>query len=135
MSSGDIPDSSITASSFNPHSDYDRLPQYARLGWNKFWLSARDDTNPWIQVNLSGMYRVTGLQTAGDSPLLDWVEQIKVQVGLSEESLMFIEDSNKQPKVCVMDCVCGCGCVGVGVWVEVCVWMCLIILLVNFDRW
>lgn len=108
MESGDIPDSGITASSYHHHVQYDREPQYARLGGDKFWLSARSDfdVNPWIQVDLGRKHMVTGLQTAGSSDdKYMWVEQIKVQVGVTEDNLMFVLSKNGQPKVRLLGCL------------------------------
>ena len=98
MASGDIPDSSITASSYSTHPDYDREPKYARLGGKKFWHNDGNDPEPWIQVDLGSSYNVTGLQTEG--LISYWVKKIKVQVGMTIEDLSFIEDGQGQPKVC-----------------------------------
>ena len=99
MASGDIPDSSITASSYQTHPHYDREPKYARLGGSRFWYNDWNDLEPWIQVDLGSSYNVTGLQTEGYSNLY-WVKKIKVQVGMTIEDLSFIEDGQGQPKVC-----------------------------------
>ena len=103
MTNGDIPDSSITASSYHHHVDYDREPQYARLGGNKAWASAINDMNPWIQVDLVSNHTVFGLQIArGLHHKI--VEQIKVEVGVSEMNLSFVLDNNGRPKVCLNYC-------------------------------
>ena len=107
MKNGAIPDSSIKASSYYHSSgwgDWDRLPQYARLYSDRFWASVAWDSQPWIQVDLGSGRMVTGLQTAGNNATNTWsywVEQIKVKVGMSEDRLVFIDDSNGQPKVSV----------------------------------
>ena len=74
MTSGDIPDSSITASSYQRHDTWDREPEYARLGGNKFWIDAEidDSTEPWIQVDMSTSHIVTGLQTEGNYGSNHW---------------------------------------------------------------
>ena len=103
MPSNAIPDSSLNASSYNPSNDWNREPKYARLGSIRFWSNARDDLEPWIQVDLGNNHRVTGLQTEGNlgtSRTSYWVKQIKVQVGLVHESLNFIETGPGEPKVC-----------------------------------
>ena len=103
MASGTIPDSSITASSYQtrPHyTDFDRKPEYARLGHTKFWGST--DSEPWIQVNLGSMSIIKGLQTEGnykDETAQYWVEQVKVKIGMDEGDLTFIEDDQGQHKV------------------------------------
>ena len=100
MANGYIPDSSITASS---HLSADHMPKYARLGGNKYWESLADDTSPWIQVDLGSRYTVIGLQTEGhywSDKYQYWVTQIKVQVGMTEHDLSFIDDSQGKPKVC-----------------------------------
>ena len=105
MASGDIPDSSITASSYQRHHSWDREPKYARLGGNKFWIEEEtyNSTGPWIQVDMSTSYRVTGLQTEGNNETDHWqywVRQIKVQTGMIINDLSFIDDGQGQPKVC-----------------------------------
>ena len=104
MSSNAIPDTSVTASSFNSASDWDREPKYARLGKvGRFWSSAPGDSEPWIQVDLGSSHQVIGLQTEGYLSTLRtsyWIDQIKVQVGLVNDSLVFIETDAGEPKVC-----------------------------------
>ena len=56
--------------------------------------------SPCIQVDLDNKYIVVGLQTEGESPY--WVEQIKEQVGMSEENLIFVDDIIGHPKVCCL---------------------------------
>ena len=103
MASGQIPDTSITASSYGKNPSWDREPKHARLGReHRFWAAGWNDLNAWIQVDLGSNHVVTGLQTEGDNHNQEhqyWVEQVKVQVGNTEEDLMFIEDGNCQPKV------------------------------------
>ena len=102
MASGDIPDSSITASSFAKHWSYNRKPEYARLGGTRFWTCETKDPDPWIQVDLISSHTVTGLQTEGNDEggaYKYWVEQIKVKVGVTKKNLMFIEDASGQPRV------------------------------------
>ena len=104
MSSGAIPDENITASSYERHPAFDREPKFARLGlYGRHFSSAPEDPAPWIQADLGSKHRVSVLQTQGaygDSYWQYWVEQVKVQVGFSEDNLRFINDSNNQPKVC-----------------------------------
>ena len=104
MSSNAIPDTSVTASSFITADSWDREPKYARLGKvGRFWSSASDDSEPWIQVDLGSNHRVTGMQTEGNlgtGPRSYWIEQIKVQVGLVHGKLSFIEIDTGDPKVC-----------------------------------
>ena len=90
----------LVFTSYLLHNQYDRKPQYARLGGNQFWVSDVKDVNPWIQVDLGSNHTVTGLQTAGNSKQL-WAEQIKVEVGVTKGNLMFVVDNNGQPKVCL----------------------------------
>ena len=103
MESGTIPDASITASTYMvTSSGWNRLPQYARLGGNRFWASAWNTQEPWIQVDLGSSYLVTGLLTEGkygSEPYQYWVQNIKVKVGFSEDGLKFIEDNVGEPKV------------------------------------
>ena len=105
MASGNIPDSSISASSYATASTWDREPKYARLGGNRYWISgsADSDPEPWIQVDLGRSYNVAGLQTEGNNGVdiwKFWVTQIKVQVGMTLNDLSFIDNGQGQPKVC-----------------------------------
>ena len=59
---------------------------------------------PWIQVDLGSNHLATGLQTEGNYANY-WVAQIKVQVGLTEENLIFIKDSQGQPEVYRTYCI------------------------------
>ena len=102
MAGGDIPDSSLSASSYQSDN---KAPRYARLGGGKKWASVADDSDPWIQVDLGSNYIVTGLLTqgngnSGDNVYKYWVALIRVQVGFTEGNLIFIEDSQGQPEVC-----------------------------------
>ena len=102
MANGEIPDSSINASSYQSHDTWDRLPKYARLGSDKFWGSTESNSEPWIQVNLGRIHIVTRLQTEGDykdDTAQYWVEKVSVKIGMDGGSLMFIEDGQGQPKV------------------------------------
>ena len=99
-----IPDSSINASSSqgNPGASNKR-PEYARLGGDEYWISDENDRNRWIQVDLGNTRIVTGLKTEGNDEggtSKYWVQQLRVQVGMSEDSLEFIKDGRGQPKVC-----------------------------------
>lgn len=104
MASGSIPDSSITASSFQKSETWNREPKYARFGSEKSWSNDWNDPEPWIQIDLGSSRWVTGLQTTGNNNQGDfqlWVEQITVKVGMTVENLVFIEDCDGQPKVSV----------------------------------
>ena len=102
MANGKIPDSSITASSYQTHDSWDRLPTYSRLGGDRFWGSTESDFESWIQVEFSNIHIVTGLQTEGDykdETAQYWVEKVSVKIGMDDGALMFIEDDQGQPKV------------------------------------
>ena len=103
MKSGGIPDASITASSYEHNSQWDREPKHARLGSaGRYWASDSFDNNAWIQVDLGSTHAVTGLEAEGNyhnEVHHYWVEQVQVQVGCTEEDLMFITGGNGDPKV------------------------------------
>ena len=104
MESSAIPNSSITASThFRPFDGrYPRLPQYARFHSDRRWSSAYWDPQPWIQADLGCIHNVTGLKTSGVWVTHEWsywVEKIKMKIGMSENSLVFIKDSNGDSKV------------------------------------
>ena len=102
MESRAIPDSRITASSFEENDEFDRQPKFARLGGERYWGSIYEDLEPWIQVELGSSHMVTELQTEGNYNSDEWqywVQQLKVQVGMSKGDLMYIEDGDGQPQV------------------------------------
>ena len=102
MASRVIPDSSITASSYEKHAEFDRQPKFARLGGERYWGSDHEDLEPWIQVDLGSSHMIIGLQTEGNYNSDEWqywVTQVNVQVGMSESGLMYIEDGDGQPQV------------------------------------
>ena len=53
-------------------------------------------------MDLGSIHLVRGLKTEGNDaggPYKYWVRQVKVQVGMNEGDLTFIEDDKGQPKV------------------------------------
>ena len=101
MENGNIPDTSISASSVY---NILRLPQNVRLGLaaSIYWTNnANTDKAPWIQVDLGSNYRVKAVQTKGNplSGWVTWVEIIGVQFMTSDGTLAFVTDSNGQPMV------------------------------------
>ena len=69
----------------------------------KFWANEKDDSDPWIQVNLGASYLVKELVTKGHTGQDKyWVEMIKVKVGMSEECMNFIKDEDGLPKVRIL---------------------------------
>ena len=100
MINGNIPDSSITASSFKNSA---RVPYHARLNGNSRWSNDNTDSDPWLQVDLLATYNVTGvlIEGNGHDGLSRWVQAITVQIGINPATLGFIKDSNGVPKVCL----------------------------------
>ena len=95
-----IPDQNIIASSHQLKGP----PEYARLGLQLlYWITVAEDLEPWIQVDMGNIRLVTGLLTEGNDEGGDfkyWVQELKVQVGMSVEGLVFIGDTNGHTKVC-----------------------------------
>ena len=104
MESGDISDDQITASSFYAGQGGLR-PWKGRLNNDDYWATASENPpDPWIQVNLMQPTMVTGIITQGSVAYQEWVKELRVQYGDSEDRLMYIlEDS--QPKVSSFICV------------------------------
>ena len=97
-----IENSQITASSYNNYSNnnYRYAPWQGRLrNMNRYWATLEaDPKDPWIQVDfINTDYVVTGIQTQGSARQQDneWVEELQIQTGYSEESLTFITEENE----------------------------------------
>ena len=91
-----MPDDQITSSSY-----YRQLYAWeGRLNNNDYWATeAGQPTDPWIQVDLLRDMLVTGIITQGSAySHQEWVTDLQIQYGNSEDSLMFILE-NGQPKV------------------------------------
>ena len=97
MINGNIPDSSITASSWNNDA---RVPYHARLQGDSWWSNDNSDSNPWLQVDLLATYNVAAILTEGTFSTR-WVGVMTVQFGNNPATLEFIKDSNGEPKVCL----------------------------------
>ncbi|XP_072177194.1 uncharacterized protein [Diadema setosum] len=70
MESHRIQDESIAASSCATH---DTCAKEARLNHPNAWMPRISDDAQWIQVDLSALYRVTGVVTQGRGASRDWV--------------------------------------------------------------
>ena len=108
MTSRSIKDSQITASSYDTDSSKEYAPHLARLNndGTDFWATSTFNPWPWIQVDFLISVELYGIQTKGfyDSVLLvlaapQYVSMLQVKTGDSEDSLMYIEDSDGSPKV------------------------------------
>ncbi|XP_041474462.1 uncharacterized protein LOC121423208 [Lytechinus variegatus] len=94
LENGNIPDSSLTASSFwgnnSPCS-----PKMARLHIKRIdgtsvcgsWSSGVVDSNQWIQVDLLTLYRIHGVATQGREDWTQWVTSYKINC--SKDGLIF----------------------------------------------
>ena len=91
MESGDINDNQITSSSGES--------QEGRLNNNDYW-EVELGADLWIQVSMSQQTLVTGIITQGgpDTTYEDWVRNLQIQYGDTENTLMYISE-NGQPKV------------------------------------
>ena len=100
MESGDISNDQITASSF--YSGQGGLePWKGRLNNDHYWATASENPpEPWIQVDLLQSTMVTGIITQGSASLdyQEWVKELRVQYGDSEDTLVYILEDG-QPKV------------------------------------
>lgn len=81
MENGQIPDSSITASSMYSNSyrpDQGRLYQQAESGGSGSWLAGTNNNNQWFQVNFGGWTEVTRVCTQGRLNGANWVTKYKL---------------------------------------------------------
>ncbi|KAI1889757.1 hypothetical protein AGOR_G00166220 [Albula goreensis] len=109
MEGGGIAESQITASSVH----YGILglqrwgPELARLNNNGIvnaWTSATHDKNPWIEINMQGKMRITGIITQGASRLgtPEFIKAFKVASSLDGKTYtVFKEEGQKKEKVFV----------------------------------
>ena len=98
MESKAIQNSQITASSSFPEFQAFK----GRLNNNKYWV-AENLTDPWIQVDLQDLTRVSGIITQGSSNSSEWVKMLQIQYGRSEDILMYILQDD-EPKVSIFVC-------------------------------
>ncbi len=79
-------------------------PEEGRLNNDNYWATATaNPSNPWIQVDLLDIgHVITGIQTQGSGGGAgEWVEDLRIQTGDSEDSLTFIMNPERnRPKVC-----------------------------------
>ena len=100
MQSRNISDNQITASSYRTETKhgifYIYFPEYARLNSTFFTWSA-DDLNPWIQVDMLRQNTVTGIITQGGetATTAEWVTELQIQYGLSEDTLIYISENGR----------------------------------------
>ena len=102
MESGEIPDTSLTASSYFTYNHAGgptlREPKYARLNHpTNAWCADVGDDNPWIQVDLGEEKVVVGIQVQGG--LTYWIEELKIATALADAQFEYILDESNNPKV------------------------------------
>ncbi|XP_072041386.1 uncharacterized protein [Amphiura filiformis] len=74
----------------------------ARLNHKSGWVAATSDNNQWIEVDLGGTRRVTGVLTQGLNSVTNikyWVTQFKVQSSSDGNSWEFVQYSNNQDDI------------------------------------
>ena len=99
MEDGRIPDNRITASSIWDHY---HGPRYARLNHQRAmpvrggWSAQRNDLKQWIQADLGGLKRVSGVVTQGRNGggHRQWVTKFTVQYSENGETWRNVEDVN-----------------------------------------
>ncbi|XP_072018290.1 uncharacterized protein [Amphiura filiformis] len=106
MEDSTIKDSEITASEFFEYLVFgtvttDYAPQEGRL--NKvdgYWGTATDiPTDPWIQVDLSTTFIITGIEVQGNVPDIntagdeEYVTELKIQYGDSDVALEYVKEN------------------------------------------
>ena len=101
MESGEIPDSSLSASSFFIAAGSNRRePKYARFIFNDTaWASDVGDDNPWIQVDLGEEKAVVAIKVQACSQY--WIEELKIATALADAQFEYILDEAADPKVII----------------------------------
>ena len=104
MESGDIPDASLSASTYfiyiHAGGSTHREPKYARLNYpTNAWSSDVGDDNPWIQVDLGEEKSVVGIkvQSCGNY----WIEELKIATALADAQFEYILEDSTDPKVII----------------------------------
>ena len=98
-----IRDDQITASSYY----HDQEPWKGRLNNYRHWATAlQNAVDPWIQVNLTQQFVVTGVTIQGSAAFVSaqaWITHLKVQYGESDTMLKYISQ-NGSHKVSFPSC-------------------------------
>ena len=97
MEDRSIVNSQITASSYHSGFLDTYHPHKARLNSDDYWETATENpSNPWIQIDFLDSVELHGIQTQGiTNPFYnEWVSELQVQTGDSDNSLVFIEDGD-----------------------------------------
>ena len=99
MEDGRIRDNGITASSqWDSHHGprYARLYQQEKLPTRGAWSAKTNDLNQWIQADLGGLKRVSGVITQGRNALDQWVIKFTVQYSENGKTWNNVNDVNGQ---------------------------------------
>ena len=100
MESRAIRDDQITGSSFhvNQRKSIMRKPFEGRLNNinGLHWATeTKDPKEPWIQVNMSQQTVVKGIITQGSLLVKQWVTELQIQYGGSEDTMTYINENGK----------------------------------------
>eukprot|EP00933_Yihiella_yeosuensis_P031954 TRINITY_DN25544_c0_g1_i1.p1 TRINITY_DN25544_c0_g1~~TRINITY_DN25544_c0_g1_i1.p1 ORF type:complete len:959 (-),score=132.24 TRINITY_DN25544_c0_g1_i1:302-3178(-) len=86
--SKEIPDSNITASSYNlDRSQYGKGEMFrSRLNWGQQpWMASAEDKQPWIQWKLNGEWALSAVLIQGHPTERSWVTHFKLQTSLGAD--------------------------------------------------
>ena len=99
MEDGSITNDQITASTFFEQFE----PWDGRLNNpDGEWSTCKGDSTPWIQVKFSSAVNITAIQTQGSSvSTTQWVSELQIQTGDTEDSLSYINVRNNESAVYV----------------------------------
>ena len=82
----------ITASTYRS----DNEPWKGRLNnANGYWASENGDSTPWIQVAFPSAVTILAMEIQGAGNERDWVTDLRIQTGDSEEVLLYIMDGTE----------------------------------------
>ena len=105
MEDGTIQDSQITGSSYNSGFLNSYRAYFGRLhnGNPKYWAtSSSNPSNPWFQIDFEDTVEIAGIQMQGGANSAyptEYITEVKIQTGNSEDSLVFINDDVGNEKV------------------------------------
>ena len=115
MESNGISDTQITSSSDLSDKStaiYARLNQVGeKNGTEGAWISATNDKNQWVEVNLYRQMVVTGVNMQGNPSSDKWVTKYKVEFSLDHVMWEFVPDENDIFEVRVKKIVYGNECI------------------------
>ncbi|KFM64508.1 Hemocytin, partial [Stegodyphus mimosarum] len=91
MESGSIYDFQLSASSYSSPT---LSPSNARMDSDTAWVAAKDDENPFIQVDLLTFINVTGIMTQGRNDANEWVTAYRLEYSDDGQDWISVDDNS-----------------------------------------